>query len=112
MLIRSLGAWRRVLCGRSFRRCCAFYWRGRLIVAIATSGRPSLIKLRASCFGSHYGCAALWVMESEQVTLDRWFETMDQNHDRMYALLDALLTSLDEIDKSLVGIAQAIGDLV
>ncbi len=47
-------------------------------------------------------------MNSEQVTLDRWMKAQAENHDAMTVLLNALLDSLDEIDKSLVGIAQSI----
>ncbi len=50
-------------------------------------------------------------MESEQVTLDRWLVVVQTHNDESLQLLNKLLTSLDEIDKSLVAIAMEISDL-
>ncbi len=62
----------------------------------------------------HFGSAALWVMDTQQQTLDAWFTLLETVIDRdasMETLLNALLTQLDEIDKSLVDISRSIQDL-
>ena len=46
-------------------------------------------------------------MEFQQVTLDNWLPIQDE----FINLMNALLTQLDEIDKSLCAIASAIDDL-
>ncbi len=47
-------------------------------------------------------------MESTQITLDQWLEAVVAQNDVFTHLMNALLTSLDEIDKSLCSIANAI----
>ncbi len=86
---------------------------GRVSSITSTISRPCTYSFGPPA-SVHYGCAALWVMDLTQVTLDRWLDLVTARSDRddeFIALLNNLLTALDEIDKSLVAIAGEISSL-